>query len=218
MGHAPCHAPFVVRIVLILPRIGYGPVRLPDGRFAKKGKFSPPWRETGRPAVQVTLPSLYNPLLRCLVSPLDPLLSPPHPGGPTKESDSMRRTVLSAMALACTAVLASTVPAFANAPSPVPTTRAGATAAPREATPVPSAPATQAPTKQRTAPRAVPGRPAGRGQVAVVPKGAPDTGGVAASSGPSGTETGLAGAGAAAMLLGGGAAVFAVRRRRTTGA
>ncbi|MFC8838406.1 sortase-dependent protein, partial [Streptomyces griseoincarnatus] len=39
----------------------------------------------------------------------------------------MRRNVLSAAALACTAVLATAMPAFADDPSPVPDTTAAAT-------------------------------------------------------------------------------------------
>ncbi|MFJ4833151.1 sortase-dependent protein [Streptomyces sp. NPDC088747] len=112
----------------------------------------------------------------------------------------MRRTVLSAMALACTAVLASTVPAFADGatPSPVPTTRPAESAAPSRA-------ATPAPTR---APRT--------GEVSAVPEGAPDTGAapVSESSGSDGT---LIGGGAAAMFAGAGAAVYLVRRRRATG-
>lgn len=139
----------------------------------------------------------------------------------TKESDSMRRTVLSALALACTAVLASTAPALADGTTPSPATTApSATAVPtpaepsaepsteptRTASPVPSAPSEAEPTRA----------PEG-GQVSVVPSGAPNTG-VGSSSSSSGTEGGLIGGGAAAVLLAGGATVFVVRRRRAHGA
>ncbi|MEU6848499.1 sortase-dependent protein, partial [Actinacidiphila alni] len=82
----------------------------------------------------------------------------------------MRRTVLSAVALACTAVLAGSVPAFADgaSPTPSPTVSQTASTAPSKApgaapTAVPSdAPGTAAPAES-TAP----------GQVAAVPQGAP---------------------------------------------
>ncbi|MEY7980230.1 sortase-dependent protein, partial [Streptomyces pilosus] len=45
----------------------------------------------------------------------------------------MRRTVLSAAALACTAVLASAMPAFADDPSPVPDTAVSPVASPAPA-------------------------------------------------------------------------------------
>jgi len=125
----------------------------------------------------------------------------------------MRRTVLSAMALAATAALANTVPAFADGPSPVPSVRPTATAVP-----TPSAEPTRAPASVSPVPTAAESTRARTGrQVSVVPKGAPDTGVTAASSG-SGTEGGLIGGGAAAVLAVGGAAVFVVRRRRATGA
>jgi hypothetical protein len=57
----------------------------------------------------------------------------------------------------------------------------------------------------------------GRGQVGVVPSGAPDTG-VATGSNGSGSDGMLIGGGAAGALAVGGAAVFLVRRRRATGA
>ncbi|MEU5609461.1 sortase-dependent protein [Streptomyces sparsogenes] len=152
----------------------------------------------------------------------------------------MRRTVLSALALACTAVLASTGTAFADGPTKVPADRpasqAPATAAPApgtepadgRATPAPKAPtdgrATPAPSKapaeQRAtpAPSKAPAEQRARKQVPVVPKGAPDTG-VATDSAPSGAQDGLLiGGGAAAALAMGGAAVLVVRRRRATGA
>ncbi|MFD1661110.1 sortase-dependent protein [Streptomyces caeni] len=127
----------------------------------------------------------------------------------------MRRTVLSAAALACTAVLASTVPAFADGPSPVPTVRPTATTAPAPspATPTPSAAPTRAQVSARPVPSAVPAR----GQVSVVPKGAPDTG-VAPVASRSGPGAGLVGRAAAAVFATAGAAVFVVRRRRATGA
>ncbi|MFE9768503.1 sortase-dependent protein [Streptomyces sp. NPDC005808] len=122
----------------------------------------------------------------------------------------MRRTVLSAMALACTAVLASTVPAFADgtSPSPVPT-RAAQSVSP---TPVPSAEPSKAPA-QSAEPTTAPA-PA---EVAEVPKGAPDTG-VASASAQSGTDGALIGGGAAAAFAAGGVAFYLVRRRQATGA
>ncbi|MEW1866527.1 Tat pathway signal sequence domain protein [Streptomyces sp. NBC_00669] len=116
----------------------------------------------------------------------------------------MRRTVLSAVALACTAVLASTVPAFADGatPSPSPTSAQSPSARPSTAPPA----ASPAPTKV-----------AQPSQVAAVPKGAPDTG-VAPVASHSGADGGLIGGGAAAALALGGGAFFLVRRRRATGA
>lgn len=139
----------------------------------------------------------------------------------------MRRTVLSALALAGTAVLAGAVPAFADgeAPSQVPTTRpvddTKPSAVPSEATPS-KAPETgpSKATDTRT-PSAVPPRDKRderdeRGQVGVRPEGAPDTG-VAPVSAESGGDGMLIGTGAAAFAAG-GAALFVVRRRRATGA
>jgi hypothetical protein len=126
----------------------------------------------------------------------------------------MRRTVLSAAALACVAVLAGTVPAFADGtPSPVPSTRPGATRAP---SPVPSerSGGTQAPS---TRPSAVPSKVPGRGQVAVVPRGAANTG-VASGSDSSGSDGALIGGGVAGAAALGGAAFLVIRRRRVTGA
>lgn len=126
----------------------------------------------------------------------------------------MRRTVFSAAALACVAVLASTVPAFADAtPSPVPSTRPGATKAP---SPVPSerSGGTQAPA---TRPSAVPSKVRDGGQVAVVPRGAADTG-VASGSDSSGSDGTLIGGGVAGAVAVGGAAFLVIRRRRVTGA
>ncbi|ADI07106.1 hypothetical protein SBI_03985 [Streptomyces bingchenggensis BCW-1] len=128
----------------------------------------------------------------------------------------MRRTVLSAVALACTAVLASTVPAFADEATPVPSkTPATSVPSPREEptkTPETAAPATAVPTP-RDESRQKPADP----QVRAVPKGAPNTG-VAEESSDSGVGAGLIGGGAAGVLVAGGAAVFVVRRRRATGA
>lgn len=120
----------------------------------------------------------------------------------------MRRTVPKIMTLACTAVLVSAVPAFADGVSATPSaspTRASS-AAPTEKPGVePSRGTGVRPTRA----------PAPSG-VSVVPSGAPDTG-VRAASG-SGTEGGLIGGAAAAVLLAGGGAVLVVRRRRATGA
>lgn len=132
-------------------------------------------------------------------------------GGPgTDEREPlMRRTVLSATALAFTAVLATALPAFADDTSPT-TAPQDASAAPSA---VPSAPATKAPSEAEPTKDTNDGdtRPE-PSQVSVVPSGAPDTGAV---SGSTGTGTGvLAGTGATALLLGGGAAVVLVRRRR----
>ncbi|GAA2308910.1 sortase-dependent protein [Streptomyces violaceusniger] len=124
----------------------------------------------------------------------------------------MRRTVLSAMTLACTAVLATTAPAFADDATPAPR-------APRaSASPVPSAEPTRTPTSDVLVPKEETTKKRDRGQVAVVPKGAPNTGVTDGSSGSSGTEGALIGGGAAAVLAAGGAAVLVVRRRRATGA
>ena len=127
---------------------------------------------------------------------------------------TVRRTVLSAVALAATAVLAGTGPAFADGtPTPAPST------APTEATPEPSTEPTQAPSEgadpvtgqdPTTDPNQAPS------QVAAVPAGAPDTG-VTPTSTDSGTPGTLIGTGAAAFAVG-GAALFVVRRRRATGA
>ncbi|CAM5721365.1 hypothetical protein SHIRM173S_09108 [Streptomyces hirsutus] len=114
----------------------------------------------------------------------------------------MRRTVFSAAALACTAVLASAVPAFADDPTPV-----------AEATATPSV--SPAPTDS---PEPAPAEEGSTGGVSVVPSGAPDTGAAAPESAQSGAEAGLIGGGATAVLAAGGAAVFLVRRRRATGA
>jgi hypothetical protein len=157
-------------------------------------------------------------------APLLPRLSarsvtqPPRTGRHDERERFMRRTVLSALALAATAVLASTVPAFADSatPSPAPTSRPTATEPAPSATP--SAEPTRAPSSAAPAPSASPSRAPGNGQVSVVPSGAPDTGVTATSSDSSGNEGGLIGGGAAAVLLAGGGTVFVVRRRRATGA
>ncbi|MFE7233092.1 sortase-dependent protein [Streptomyces sp. NPDC002405] len=117
----------------------------------------------------------------------------------------MRRTILTAAAVACTAVLAGTAPAFADgaAPSPVPTTAATPSPVPtRAATPAPVAEPTRAPV---------------RDQVRAVPAGAPDTG-VTAPAQESGSRDGLIGGGAGVALVMAGGAVLVVRRRRATGA
>ncbi len=109
----------------------------------------------------------------------------------------MRRTVLSALALACGAVLASTAPAFADgasatptrAPSAAPSAVPSATKAPtQEPSDAPSRSASTVPSAE---PSAAPAR--GRGQVAVVPSGAPDTGVAPASKSSGDLTTGLAG-------------------------
>ncbi|MGW3284504.1 sortase-dependent protein [Streptomyces sp. NPDC001002] len=114
----------------------------------------------------------------------------------------MRRTGLSAMALACAAVLAGAVPAFADdtSPSPVPSQSAAPTKAP---SPVPSRAASAEPTRGPS-----------DAQVSVRPGGAPNTGEVTPSSG-TGTTTLIGGGAAAAVVLGGG--VLLVRRRRANG-
>ncbi|MFH8975065.1 sortase-dependent protein [Streptomyces sp. NPDC017890] len=131
----------------------------------------------------------------------------------------MRRTILSAVALACTVVLAGTAPAFADDPSPVPSAppAAGAPSPGTEPSEVP----TPVPSVSSPAPAAEPSRapaPApAEGQVSTVPEGAPDTGVAAPET--SGTDEGLVGAGAGAALVAGGAVLFVVRRRRAaTGA
>jgi len=149
----------------------------------------------------------------------------------------MRRTVLSAMALACTAVLAGTAPAFADGATPASTNRPAPAAAPTRV-PAPSAAPTRVPARPvptrvlarpvparvpapSAAPTRVPARPVptrvSPREVAVVPKGAPDTG-VALEPAQSGGEGELIGAGAVAVFAVGGAAFFLVRRRRVTGA
>lgn len=126
---------------------------------------------------------------------------------------TVRRTVLSAVALAATAVLAGTAPAFADGTSPTPST----TAAPADqATPsTTAAPADQATPASTAAGTADPNSDAS--QVAAVPAGAPDTGATSTST-DSGAPGALIGGGAAAAFAVGGAALFVVRRRRATGA
>jgi hypothetical protein len=123
----------------------------------------------------------------------------------------MRRTVLSVLALACTAVLAGTVqPAFADdGPTAKPAT--DATVAPAQ--------------KQREREAATPApadeqRPAtGKdGQVTAVPRGAADTGVATSSSSSSSSDQNALIGGAAALVAAGGAGFLVVRRRRATGA
>ncbi|WP_318213671.1 sortase-dependent protein [Streptomyces sp. SCL15-6] len=129
----------------------------------------------------------------------------------------MRRTILSALALACTAVLASTVPAFADDPTAAPSSPPSAAT---PATPSPTAEPSQAPAPAPSvsspAPAAEPSSPPADGQVSAVPAGAPDTGVTTPRS--SGNGDGLVGAGAGTLLAAGGAVAFVVRRRRATGA
>ncbi|MFF9089947.1 sortase-dependent protein [Streptomyces sp. NPDC014991] len=126
----------------------------------------------------------------------------------------MRRTVLSATALACTAVLAATVPAFADgtAPSPVPSQVPSASPS-KVPSPVPSTPARDDTATGRD--RSAEPTPApARDQVEAVPKGAPDTG-VTVPATDSGSRDGLIGGTAGAALVLAGGAVFVVRRRAT---
>ncbi|MBQ0983373.1 Tat pathway signal sequence domain protein [Streptomyces sp. F63] len=157
----------------------------------------------------------------------------------------MRRTVLSAVALACIAVPASTGAAFADAAAEALTHRPAANVSPADASPVPvptaepseaspaspvptvvpseasPAPASPVPTTEPAAaspvPTTEPSDPPAEGQVSVVPSGAPDTGVTAEPHRPGKAGAGLIG-GAAAVLVAGGATAFAVRRRRATGA
>ncbi|MEV7014870.1 sortase-dependent protein [Streptomyces sp. NPDC093991] len=120
----------------------------------------------------------------------------------------MRRNVLSGAALACTAVLATAVPAFADDPSPVPDTGATASAdsgdqVSEDPSPVPAEPGAAEPTQ-------APAEEAGG--VTVVPSGAPDTGDAPVAAQPGGDGL-LIGGGAAAVLAAGGTAVLVVRRR-----
>ncbi|MEU4083400.1 sortase-dependent protein [Streptomyces aureus] len=130
----------------------------------------------------------------------------------------MRRTVFSATALACTAVLVGTVPAFADGSSPRPTARPSSTSAPAPASPS-AVPAPASPTATRApsaVPSPVPTRARDSRQVSVRPAGAPDTG-VTATAAPSSDAGALVG-GSAAALVAAGAVVLVVRRRRATGA
>ncbi|MEU8454610.1 LPXTG cell wall anchor domain-containing protein [Streptomyces griseoaurantiacus] len=150
----------------------------------------------------------------------------------------MRRTVLSALALACTAVLAGTMqPAFADS---TPKPRTAATVAPKDdkqqdATPAPAekrreeaartgqvaeVPRGAADTGVTDDATPVPAQKqreeaARTGQVADVPRGAADTGVTGGSS--SSDQSALIG-GAAALVAAGGAGFLVVRRRRATGA
>ncbi|MFD8450161.1 MULTISPECIES: sortase-dependent protein [Streptomyces] len=126
----------------------------------------------------------------------------------------MRRTILSAVALACTALLAGTAPAFADDPTPVPSAPAERApspgAEPTEATEASPVPSVSVPAEE---PTRAPAPATGDGQVSVVPEGAADTG-VAESADPAGNGTGLVGAGAGGVLVAGGAVLLVVRRRR----
>ncbi|MGY1498698.1 sortase-dependent protein [Streptomyces sp. QTS52] len=127
----------------------------------------------------------------------------------------MRRTVLSAVALAATAVLAGTAPAFADGTS---STTPAPSVAPTEATPEPSAEPTQAPSEGADPVAGeAPTTWSSPSQVAEVPAGAPNTG-VTQTSTDSGTPGTLIGGGAAAAFAVAGASLFVVRRRRATGA
>jgi hypothetical protein len=108
------------------------------------------------------------------------------------------------VALACTAVLASAVPALADGASPTPTAAPATTTAPRTSTAAP-------------APVPATARPANPGQVVAVPRGAADTG-VPPVASHSGTDGGLIGGSTALVLAIGGGAVLVVRRRRAAGA
>ncbi|MET9552009.1 sortase-dependent protein [Streptomyces sp. NPDC006645] len=125
----------------------------------------------------------------------------------------MRRTVLSALVLASTAVLAGAVPAFADdaTPSAAPSRPSTSTPPTDEAGQAPSAAPSQK-TPDR-GPSAVPSRGDAPAQVAVVPEGAPDTGVGPASARSGSADSVLIGTGAAALFAG-GAGVFVVRRRR----
>ncbi|MFB7775409.1 sortase-dependent protein [Streptomyces bauhiniae] len=128
----------------------------------------------------------------------------------------MRRTVLSATAVAWVAVLASAVPAFAGGANSSPTPRPATDAPSARPSAEPSAVPTQVPSRAATpVPSVAPSE--GRGQVGVVPSGAPDTG-VTTGSDSSGSDGMLIGGSSAGVLAVGGAAVFLVRRRRATGA
>ncbi|WP_369196749.1 sortase-dependent protein [Streptomyces djakartensis] len=117
----------------------------------------------------------------------------------------MRRTVLSLLVLAGTAVVVGSGPAFAGGgatPTPVPASERPAESA--------------APTARPESARPAPTRAPADRQVPVVPSGAPDTGVTADSdSARSGTAAGV---GAAAVLALGGGTVVVVRRRRAGGA
>ncbi|MGV9387559.1 sortase-dependent protein [Streptomyces olivaceus] len=133
----------------------------------------------------------------------------------------MRRTLLSAAALACAAVLATTAPASADdSPRPAPTApseeRAPSTGDEASAVPSEAKPGEAKPSQEKDRSEAATPVPAerapGRGQVSAVPEGAADTG--VATSESSGTDEGLIGAGAGAVLLAGGVTLLVVRRRR----
>lgn len=124
----------------------------------------------------------------------------------------MRRTALSAVALACTAVLAGAAPALAEDGTPTPKSDQ-ATVEPKEGSSDKDATVEPKEGSSDVEPGSE-ATPVPDDQVTVVPKGGADTGSTSASTG-SGAEGGLIG-GAAAVLVGGGAAAFVVRRRRAT--
>ncbi|MFH9012757.1 sortase-dependent protein [Streptomyces sp. NPDC017943] len=132
----------------------------------------------------------------------------------------MRRTVLSLLALAGTAVVVGSGPAFAGGgttPTPVPASERPAETTAPTARPEPTRPESARPESARPTPaRPAPTRAPADRQVTVVPSGAPDTG-VTADAGPASGGTAV-GAGAAAVLALGGGTVVVVRRRRASGA
>ncbi|MFJ5997051.1 sortase-dependent protein [Streptomyces sp. NPDC092370] len=134
----------------------------------------------------------------------------------------MRRTVLTALALAGTAVLLGTGPVFASetaTPRPAPTSVEPTQRPEDSAEPTASAEPTRAPAEDTPAPDDEPTRAPAEDQVSVVPSGAPDTGVTPASqASDSGFDGTALGAGAAAVLALGGGTVLVVRRRRATGA
>jgi hypothetical protein len=113
-------------------------------------------------------------------------------------------------------VLASTVPAFADEATPVPS-KTPATSVPTPREEPTKTPETRAPRTATPVPRDESAQKPAEPQVREVPRGAPNTG-VAEESSDSGVGAGLIGGGAAGVLVAGGAAVFVVRRRRATGA
>lgn len=128
----------------------------------------------------------------------------------------MRRTVLSALVLASTAVLGGAVPAFADNATPTPVPSRPSTATPPAEAPSKAPTATPSKESPSQAPSAAP-RDEAPAQVAVVPEGAPDTGVTSTSTQSGSGDAVLIGTGAAALFAS-GAAVFVVRRRRVTGA
>lgn len=161
------------------------------------------------------VPTLSRLFARSITQPVRPTA-----GSDDERERYMRRTVLSATAAACVAVLASTVPAFASGADSSATPRPAASApsarpsAPVSAEPseAPSAVPTRVPSRAATpVPSVAPGER--RGQVGVVPSGAPNTGVTTGSE----SDGMLIGGSSAGVLAVGGAAVFLVRRRRATG-